>query len=172
MPSFIDQILFRIGGNRLRIVLARKWGVKIGKNCVINPPCTFRKPYLVSIGDDCVITSGVSFLTSDGAIRIFKKSGDFKETVYGPIIIRDNCFIGLNSIILLNVVVGPNSIIGAGSVVTKDIPPNTVYAGNPAKFICTYDEYLKKSKLRSTGEIALKKRKKKLKEMFKNVLNG
>jgi len=171
MPSFIDQLLFRIGGNRLRIALARKWGVKVGKNCVISPPCTFGKPYLVSIGDDSVITSGVSFLTSDGAIRVFKKSGDFKETVYGPIIIRENCFIGINSIIFRNITIGPNSVIGAGSIVVKDVPPDTVYAGNPAKFISTYDDYLKKCKLRSTGEIPLKKRKKVLKEMFKDVLN-
>ena len=48
--------------------------------------------------------------------------------------------------ILPNVTIGPNSIVGAGSLVTKDVQPNSVYAGVPAKFICTMDEYKTKCK--------------------------
>lgn len=123
MPLFIERILFNFGGNHVRISLARKWGMKVGKNCIINPPLIVPKPYLVSIGNDCVITSGVSFLTGDAGMWIFrkcnKKEYDKIGSIYGPIIIHDNCFIGLNSIILPNIVIGPNSIVGAGSVVTK-----------------------------------------------------
>lgn len=172
MFSLIQQFFFRIGGNSLRIIIARKWGVKIGRNCVINPPTTFTKPYLVKIGNDCVITSGVTFLTSDGAIRILRKKNDFDGTVYAPIIIKDNCFIGINSIILPNITIGPNSVIGAGSVVTKDVPPNSIYAGNPAKFVSSYSKYLEKSKKRSTGAIPKKLRKKVLIKKFKDVLDN
>ena len=49
-----------------------------------------------------------------------------------------------NSIILPNVTIGPNSVVGAGAVVSKDVPPNTVVAGVPARAICTMDEYKKK----------------------------
>ena len=96
MPSIIEHFLFRFGGNSLRIALARKWGVKIGKNSIIDPPCTFTEPYLVSIGNDCAITSGVSFLTHDRAPRIFRKNKDFLGSIHGPIVIKNNCFIGIN----------------------------------------------------------------------------
>ena len=61
---------------------------------------------------------------------------------YGKIVIKDNCFIGLGSIILPGVTIGPNSIVAAGSVVTKDVEPDTVVGGNPAKKITTVPEYM------------------------------
>lgn len=64
--------------------------------------------------------------------------------IFGKIEIKDKCFIGINSIILPNVTIGPNSVIGAGSVVTKDVPPNTVVAGVPAKVICSLEHYKEK----------------------------
>ena len=175
MRNIVEQLLFRLGGNNLRIALARKWGVKIGKGCYINPPCRFGgEPFLISIGNDCVLSGDNTFITHDGAIRIFLGSEVFKEigTLFGPIAIRDNCFIGYRAIILPNVIIGPNSVVGAGSVITKNIPPNTIYAGNPAKFISTYDEYLEKCKLKSTGNIPRSLRRSTLIEMFKEILNG
>ena len=59
-------------------------------------------------------------------------------------LIKENCFIGDSSIILPNVIVGPNSIVGADSVVTKDVPANTVVAGNPARTIITIEDYIEK----------------------------
>ena len=175
MLNSIEQILFRIGGNSLRVAIARKWGVRIGKGCTINPPCRFGSAaFLISIRNDCVLSGDNTLLTYDAAMRIFLRSKAYKEigTLCGPIVIRDNCFIGYSAIILSNVIIGPNSVVGAGSVVTKNIPPNTVYAGSPAKFISTYDEYLEKCKLRSTGNIPRHLRKKTLINMFKEILNS
>jgi maltose O-acetyltransferase len=62
----------------------------------------------------------------------------------GRIKIHDNCFLGDSVIILSGVSIGPNAIIGAGSVVARDIPPNSVAAGNPAKFITSFDEFMKR----------------------------
>lgn len=58
-----------------------------------------------------------------------------ENTVNSPVVIESNVFIGANSTILKGVTIGKNSIIGACSVVTKNIPPNEIWAGNPAKFI-------------------------------------
>ncbi len=172
MPNIIEQILFRIGGDRLRVALARKWGVRVGKRCYFHPPCRFgRAAYLISIGNDCALAGDNTFFTYDGGKRIFEDTKADKDIgqIFGPIVIRDNCMIGYRVIILPNVIIGPNSVVGAGSVVTKNVPPNTVYAGNPAKLISTYDEYLEKCNIRSTGNIPRKLRKQKLNEMFKEI---
>ena len=66
------------------------------------------------------------------------------HTKIGIVRIGNNVFIGADSIVLCNTRIGDNVVIGAGSVVTHDIPSNSVYAGNPAKFICSFDEYRKK----------------------------
>lgn len=63
---------------------------------------------------------------------------------YGKIVIKDNCFIGAHSTILPGVTIGPNSIIGACSLVRKDVEPNSVYAGIPARRICSLEEYAEK----------------------------
>jgi len=55
-------------------------------------------------------------------------------------ILKKRAWIGINSTILPGVTIGENSIVGAGSVVTKDVPDNTIVAGNPAKFIKRIDE--------------------------------
>lgn len=68
-------------------------------------------------------------------------------TKIGKIDIKENCFIGDSAIVLSNVTIGRNTIIGAGSVVTKNVPPNSVAAGNPAKVISTVPEYIKKIEL-------------------------
>lgn len=100
---------------------------------------------MIELGNNVAITHGVTFLTHDYSVNVVNSlhpEKHFKK--FGKIIIKNNCFIGIHSIILPNITIGPNSIVGAGSVVTKDVPPNTVVAGNPAKHICTIDEYFYK----------------------------
>jgi len=146
MIRTIENLLFRWGSSDLRVKIARRWGVKIGASCRLFNVNFGSEPYLISIGNHCEITSGVSFITHDGGTWIFRESKEFLGSKFGPIIIKDNCFIGINTIILPNIVIGPNSVVGAGSVVTKSIPANCVYAGNPAKYICETSNYLKKCK--------------------------
>lgn len=62
----------------------------------------------------------------------------------GPIVLYENCFVGAYSILMPNCSVGKNSVIGAGSLVTKHVPDNEVWAGVPAKFIMTIDDYAQK----------------------------
>ena len=149
--SILGFLLFRYGTNNLRLSLLRSWGVNIGSDCRIFD-CDFgSEPYLISIGNHCEITAGVTFITHDGATWVFRGKENYNGTKFGAIKIHDNCFIGMNSTILPCVEIGPNSIIGAGSVVTKKVLPNSVYAGNPARLICSIDDYFKSCMSKNTG---------------------
>lgn len=82
-------------------------------------------------GGTCIYTT--DFHSLDPEIRASKE--DMKHRKCAPVIIKDSVFIGAKCIILKGVTIGENSIVGAGSVVTKNIPPNQIWAGNPAKYI-------------------------------------
>lgn len=66
--------------------------------------------------------------------------------------IGNRVFIGASAIVLPGVTIGDNVIIGAGSVVTKDIPSNSVAAGNPARVICSIDKYVEKERKKMNEE--------------------
>ena len=128
---------------------AKSAGMKVGKNCsFIGTPNFGSEPYLISIGDNTTISFDVAFVNHDGGTRVIRNlPGQNKETViYGKIKIGSNSFVGCRTTILPNVEIGDNVIIGAGSVVTRSIPSNSVAAGVPCKVICTIDEYINKHK--------------------------
>lgn len=120
-----------------------KNGLKLGKNVDIIDTFFFDPShcFLITIGDNCTICPNVRLIAHDASTK--KILG---YTKIGKIDIKENCFIGDSVIVLPNVTIGPNSIVGAGSVVTKDIPSNTIAAGNPAKVITSVDDYIKKIK--------------------------
>ncbi len=124
-------------------------GLKLGKNVEIIDTFFFDPShcYLISIGDNCTICPGVRLIAHDASTYKF-----LGYTKLGKIDIKENCFIGDSTIVLLGVTIGPNSIVGAGSIVTKNIPPNTVAAGNPARVVCSLDEYLEKMKRIAEGK--------------------
>ncbi len=134
-----------------RIALARKLGVSIGDDCRVMITEWGTEPFLIRIGSRVTITAGVTFLTHDGSTWLIRNDRDvryqkFAPITFAPITIGDNVFIGVNSIIMPGVEIGSNVIIGAGSVVTKNIPSKSVYAGNPAKLICSFEDYETKVK--------------------------
>ena len=118
-----------------------KNGLKLGSDVDIVSNYFFDPShcYLISIGDNTTICPNVRLIAHDASTC--KILG---YTKMGRIDIRKNCFIGDSVIVLPNVTIGENSIIGSGSIVTHDIPPNSVAAGNPAKIIMSVDEYLRK----------------------------
>lgn len=106
------------------------------------------EPYLVEIGDNCLISSNVLFHTHDGSVKVLNTVGFFGEQrmdKMARIKVGNNCFIGRDARIMGGVKIGDNVIIGACSVVTKDVPSGVVAAGMPARVICTIDEYYKKN---------------------------
>ena len=121
----------------------RKQGAQIGEDCYIVPRTLGTEPYLIKIGNHVAITEGVKLHTHDGGTWVFRQEiPDLR--VFGPIIIEDNCLIGVDAQILPNVTIGKNSIIGAGSVVISDIPPNSIVFGVPARQFGAVSKYKEK----------------------------
>lgn len=118
--------------------------IYIGNNVIININCTFVDCNKITIGNNVLIASNVQIYTAthptDLSTRLVDnwdpKSGKpFFNTYAEPVIIEDNVWIGGGVVILPGVTIGKNSVIGAGSIVTKSIPANTVAVGNPCKVI-------------------------------------
>ena len=116
-------------------------GLTLGKNVTIMPEVIIdtRYPYLISIGNNCSLSNGVVILAHDATT--FKFTNGY--TRIGKVDIKDNCSIGTNVIILPGVTIGPDVLIAAGSVVNKNIPPNSCVAGVPARFYYKFDDFIK-----------------------------
>ena len=122
--------------NSIRIPMLRCAGVKIGRRTYISRKAKIdlHRQGNVIIGSDTGITHGCIVLSHDAAARLLKK--EFAKTT----IIGNDCFLGVNAIILPGVRVGDHAIVAAGAVVTKDVEPGAIVAGNPAKVIGSRDE--------------------------------
>lgn len=105
--------------------------VTIGKDCFIQQCCTFFGRGGITIGNGVFIGPKCNLITIN-----HDPNPDNRIATYGrPIVIEDKVWIGINSTILPGVKIGYGSIVGAQSVVTHDVPPMTVVAGNPARII-------------------------------------
>tara|TARA_B100000768_G_scaffold62890_1_gene60934 strand:+ start:11604 stop:12038 length:435 start_codon:yes stop_codon:yes gene_type:complete len=91
----------------------------------------------ITIGDACMFAHGAYISDADWH-GIYDRSEPVGKTK--PVVLKDNVWIGDSAIVCKGVTIGENSIIGAGAVVTKDVPPNSVFAGNPAKLVKVLDE--------------------------------
>jgi maltose O-acetyltransferase len=109
--------------------------VFIGSDVLIDPSF----PWLITICDDCTLTDRVIILAHDAST---KRHLDY--TKVGPVFIGKKTYLGMGSIILPGVRIGENVIVGAGCVVTKDIPDNSVVVGNPGRVIESTDEYIRR----------------------------
>ncbi|MFF5053058.1 DapH/DapD/GlmU-related protein [Micromonospora sp. NPDC000663] len=108
------------------------------------------EPWLVSLGDNVYVTAGVQFITHDGGTLILRREvPDLEWTA--PITVGDDVYLGVRTTILPGVTIGDRCIIGAGSVVARDIPANSVAAGVPARVIRSVDDYLDRMRARSLG---------------------
>ncbi len=109
--------------------------IKLGKNVWVQQGCTFFDRGGIEIGDDVFIAPKVNLVTLNHVFNPYERS----TTVAKPIKIGNRVWIGIGATVLPGVTVGDNSIIAAGAVVTKDVPPNTIVGGNPAKVIKTIE---------------------------------
>jgi acetyltransferase-like isoleucine patch superfamily enzyme len=111
--------------------------IRIGDNCSLRGTVIHARNKVI-IGKDCLFGPGVLIIDNNShntSINpVYRRT---KPIADSPIIIGDNVWVGSRSIILKGVHIGDNSIIAAGTVVTKDVPSNQLYGGNPARFIKT-----------------------------------
>lgn len=129
---------------RTKLIIKKKLFKSVGDNFFFQPRIIPDEPKLISFGNNVVVASGVTFVTHDVIDKVLNKmKNNFNYNYYcAPILIGDNVFIGCNVTILPNVKIGNNVIIAAGSIVSKDVPDNSVVGGNPAHVIGDFNEYV------------------------------
>lgn len=103
--------------------------VHIGKNVMIMPDCLMMSRGGISIEDDAMIAANVQLISNNHDLH------DRQLLICKPVHIGNKAWIGAGATILPGVTVGENAVVAAGAVVTKDVAPNTIVGGNPAKFI-------------------------------------
>jgi len=113
-----------------------------GDICFISKAANIPDPHLVKLGDNVWVTAGCQLLCHDASVIMINIMRKGHRDRVGPIIIGNNSFLGNNVILLPGITIGSNTIVGAGSVVTGDIPDNSVFAGNPARHICDFEDYV------------------------------
>lgn len=132
----------------------RNVGVLVGEGTYIDPHnfIDITRPSLVTIGKNCYINSGFKLLTHDWVTHIFIHSGRDYINNSGSVTIGNNVAFGQNVTVLKGVTIGDNTFIGLGSIVTKDIPANSIAIGAPCKVVMSLDDYYSKRKQISEQE--------------------
>jgi acetyltransferase-like isoleucine patch superfamily enzyme len=108
--------------------------IYIGDYCLVSPGVRISAAASIRIGDNCMLAANVYISDSDWH-GIYNRIRPFRCTK--PVVIENNVWLGERVTVNKGVTIGENSVIGAGAVVTKDIPANTIAAGNPARVIKT-----------------------------------
>jgi len=148
--------------NKQRIEILRKKGLRLGKNVIIHPEASIDSNFcfLISIGDNSVVARGVRLLAHDSSAASY--NGGYGKL--GRVNIKENCIISNFSVILPGVTIGPNVLVASGSVVNKDIPPNSCVAGVPARYYLSFDDFLKRERENIKNSIIVDGKKLLLKE--------
>ena len=129
--------------DRSQLEIAVANGLKMGSNVHIMGDCILDPGHcwLIEIGNNVTLAPRVHILAHDASTQ-----NELGKTKIGLVSIGNDVFVGASTIILPNTHIGDKVVIGAGSVVTKDIPSNSVAVGNPARVIMSYDKYMDKNK--------------------------
>ncbi|TNJ26651.1 Maltose O-acetyltransferase [Giardia muris] len=110
--------------------------IRLGRHCYMNVGCTLLDSGSITIGDHCLFGPHTQLYTSSHPFDPEMRRADLETAA--PIVIGDDVWLGGGVIVCPGVTIGARSVVGAGSVVTRDIPPDSLYAGNPARFIRSF----------------------------------
>ncbi len=139
--NFVNLYGCKIGDNsKIGTFVEIQKGAEVGKNCKISSHTFICEG--VSIEDGVFIGHNVTFI-NDVYPKATAKNGNLQtedDWVCIKTLIKRGASIGSSATLLCGITVGENAIVGAGSVVTKDVPPNTIVAGNPARVLRKTDE--------------------------------
>ncbi|MGE0034235.1 MAG: sugar O-acetyltransferase [Xanthobacteraceae bacterium] len=106
--------------------------IRVGRNVFVNQNCTFYDLGGLDIADDVIIGPNVNIITSGHPLEPSQRRA---VTIGNPIVIERNVWVAAGATVVGGVTIGENSVVAAGSVVTKDVPPNALVGGNPARVI-------------------------------------
>jgi len=120
-----------------------KGGLIVGKNFNMLEGVSIDSSHIwhIEIGNDVTLAPRVHIVAHDASTKIH-----LNYTRIGKVKIGNRVFIGAGSIILPGVTIGSNVVVGAGSVISRDIPDGQVVAGNPARIICTINDFLQRKR--------------------------
>lgn len=125
----------------LQICIAK--GLKVGNRVrFVEVPQFGTEPFLIEIGDETTFSNNVRFVNHDGGQNALHFRDKYKDVrTFGRIKIGKQCLIGADTTIMPGVEMEDNCVLGAGSILTTSMKKGSVFAGIPAKFICTIEEY-------------------------------
>lgn len=106
--------------------------IRLGKRVFINQNCTLYDLAAITLGDDVMIGPNVNIITTGHPLAPSERRD---RLIAKPIVIENNVWIAAGATLIGGITVGRNSVVAAGSVVTRDVPPNTLAGGNPARVI-------------------------------------
>lgn len=106
-------------------------GIRIGARTFVNVNCTMLDGAPITIGEECLLASGVQLVTATHPVDPVARRGAVEQAL--PISIADGAWLGAGAIVCPGVTIGENTVVGAGAVVTRDLPPGVVAYGNPAR---------------------------------------
>lgn len=150
----IKQLWVKRSPNRYCNYL-RSVGVQIGggnKIRVRSFHIDLTRPSLITIGSNCSFNENFTLLTHDFVTRVFRNTGRQFVNSSGRVTIGNNVSFGQNVMVLKGVTIGDNCFIGAGSIVSRDIPANSIAVGSPCKVIMSLEEYYQRRLVKSEAE--------------------
>jgi acetyltransferase-like isoleucine patch superfamily enzyme len=143
LAKFINLYGCEVGDNtKIGAFVEIQKNARVGKNCKISSHTFICEG--VSIDDNVFVGHGVTFI-NDSYPRATTANGQLqtdKDWTVEPTVVQRGASIGSGATILANVTIGENAVVGAGSVVTRDVPANTIVAGNPARLLRSLGEPL------------------------------